>query len=51
MLLFVIDNAGRPLEANPLRDLRVRKAILMALSREAVQGRDQRWPPIRRSAS
>ena len=39
---FVTDNTGRPLEANPLRDLRdlrVRKAILMALSREAIVAR------------
>jgi len=36
---FVTDNAGRPLEANPLRDLRVRKAMSMALSREAIVAR------------
>ena len=36
---FVTDNGGRPLEANPLRDLRVRKAISMALSREAIVAR------------
>jgi peptide/nickel transport system substrate-binding protein len=33
---FVTDKAGRPLERNPLRDLRVRQAISMAIDRRAL---------------
>jgi peptide/nickel transport system substrate-binding protein len=37
---FVADNAGQPmLETNPLRDLRVRRAISLAMSREAIVAR------------
>ena len=32
---FVTDRAGKPLEANPLRDVRVRKALSMAIDRES----------------
>ena len=37
---FVADNAGQPmLETNPLRDFRVRKAMSLAMSREAIVAR------------
>jgi len=37
---FVTDNAGQPmLETNPLRDFRVRKAMSLAMSREAIVAR------------
>jgi peptide/nickel transport system substrate-binding protein len=34
--LFITDKEGRPLEKNPLKDLRVRKAISMAINRDAI---------------
>ena len=36
---FVFDKAGRPLDVNPLRDLRVRQAISKAIDREAIKSR------------
>lgn len=36
---FVTDKAGKPLDANPLRDPRVRKAISKAIDREAIVSR------------
>jgi peptide/nickel transport system substrate-binding protein len=33
---FVTDRAGKPLERNPLRDLRVRQAISKAINRQAI---------------
>lgn len=36
---FVTDKAGKPLEANPLRDVRVRRAISKAIDREAITSR------------
>jgi peptide/nickel transport system substrate-binding protein len=36
---FVTDERGRPLERNPLRDLRVRRAISKAIHREAIVNR------------
>ena len=36
---FVFDNDGKPLDKNPLRDLRVRKALSMAVNREAIKDR------------
>ncbi len=36
---FVTDRDGRPMEANPLRDPRVRKAISKAIDREAIASR------------
>src|SRR5262249_24310854 len=33
---FVTDRAGKPLEKNPLRDLRVRRAISKAINRQAI---------------
>ena len=36
---FVTDKAGKPLEANPLRDPRVRKAISKAIDRETIVSR------------
>jgi peptide/nickel transport system substrate-binding protein len=36
---FVTDKAGRPLTANPFRDARVRRAISLAVSREAIVAR------------
>jgi peptide/nickel transport system substrate-binding protein len=33
---FVTDNEGRPLERNPLRDLRVRRALSLAIDRQAI---------------
>jgi peptide/nickel transport system substrate-binding protein len=34
---FVTDQAGKPLEANPLRDPRVRRALSMAINREGLK--------------
>lgn len=36
---FVTDAAGQPLQSNPLRDLRVRRALSVAISREALAER------------
>ena len=36
---FVTDTAGRPLEANPLRDVRVRRAISKMIDRDAIVSR------------
>lgn len=36
---FIRTKDGKPMEANPLRDLRVRKAISMALNRDAIVDR------------
>jgi peptide/nickel transport system substrate-binding protein len=36
---FVTDKAGKPLEANPFRDVRVRKAISKAIDRDAIVSR------------
>ncbi|HEX4326019.1 MAG TPA: ABC transporter substrate-binding protein [Burkholderiales bacterium] len=36
---FVTDKAGKPLEVNPFRDLRVRQAISKAIDREAIKNR------------
>ncbi|UFN50860.1 ABC transporter substrate-binding protein [Roseomonas sp. OT10] len=36
---FVADAAGQPLPHNPLRDARVRRALSIALSRDAIAGR------------
>ena len=36
---FVVDNEGRPIERNPLRDLRVRRALSMAIDRTAITER------------
>ncbi|WP_376088694.1 ABC transporter substrate-binding protein [Roseomonas sp. CCTCC AB2023176] len=36
---FVTDNEGRPLGRNPLRDVRVRRALSMAIDREAITSR------------
>jgi peptide/nickel transport system substrate-binding protein len=33
---FITDNAGKPLAKNPLRDVRVRQALSMAINRQAV---------------
>ncbi len=33
---FITDNNGRPLERNPLRDLRVRQALELAVDRQAI---------------
>jgi peptide/nickel transport system substrate-binding protein len=33
---FIFDNAGQPMERNPLKDLRVRRAISMAINRAAL---------------
>jgi peptide/nickel transport system substrate-binding protein len=33
---FVTDNAGKPLEKNPFRDIRVRQALSMAVNRQAL---------------
>jgi peptide/nickel transport system substrate-binding protein len=38
-LPFVTDNEGRPLERNPFLDLRVRRALNMAINREALAER------------
>ncbi len=36
---FVFDNDGKPLDKNPLKDIRVRKALSMAVNREAIKDR------------
>ncbi len=36
---FVFDNDGKPLDKNPLRDIRVRKALSMAVNRDAIRDR------------
>jgi peptide/nickel transport system substrate-binding protein len=36
---FITDNAGKPMEKNPLKDKRVRQALSMAISRDAVAER------------
>ncbi len=36
---FITDNAGKPLEINPLRDLRVRRALSLAIDRDAETAR------------
>ena len=36
---FVTDKAGRPMEANPLRDVRVRRAFSKAIDRDAITSR------------
>jgi len=36
---FVTDKEGRPLDKNPLQDVRVRQAISMAINREAIKER------------
>ena len=36
---FITDKAGKPLEANPLRDIRVRQALSRAINRQAVSER------------
>ena len=36
---FVADADGKPLDKNPLRDIRVRKALSMAVNREAIKDR------------
>ncbi|MYN11797.1 ABC transporter substrate-binding protein [Pusillimonas sp. TS35] len=36
---FITDNAGKPLAENPLRDVRVRRALSMAINRKAITDR------------
>jgi peptide/nickel transport system substrate-binding protein len=36
---FIRDNAGKPLAENPLRDLRVREALSLAINRQAIDER------------
>ena len=36
---FVTDKAGKPLGRNPLKDLRVRRAMSKAINRQALVGR------------
>ncbi len=36
---FVFDNAGKPLDKNPFKDVRVRKALSMAINRDAIVDR------------
>lgn len=36
---YITDNAGKPLDKNPLLDVRVRRALSLAINREAVVGR------------
>ncbi|HVR48374.1 MAG TPA: ABC transporter substrate-binding protein [Pseudorhodoferax sp.] len=36
---FITDNAGKPLEKNPLQDLRVRQALSVAINRKAIVDR------------
>jgi len=36
---FVTDQAGKPLEANPLRDPRVRRALSLAINRQGIKDR------------
>jgi peptide/nickel transport system substrate-binding protein len=37
--VFLTDKAGKPLEKNPLKDLKVRKALSMAINRDAIVSR------------
>jgi peptide/nickel transport system substrate-binding protein len=37
--VFLTDKAGKPLEKNPLQDLKVRKALSMAINRDAIVSR------------
>lgn len=39
---FLTDKAGKPLDKNPLLDVRVRKALNMAINREAIADRAAR---------
>ncbi|WP_316978542.1 ABC transporter substrate-binding protein [Shumkonia mesophila] len=36
---FIFDNSGKPLEKNPLKDLRVRQAMSLAINRKAIAER------------
>ncbi len=36
---YITDNAGKPLDKNPLLDVRVRRALSLAINRQAVVGR------------
>jgi len=36
---FVFDNEGRPMAINPLRDVRVRRALSLAINRDAIRDR------------
>ncbi len=36
---FIADNAGKPLDKNPLQDVRVRRALSMAINRKAIVDR------------
>ncbi|MBN8910002.1 MAG: ABC transporter substrate-binding protein, partial [Rhodospirillales bacterium] len=36
---FITDNAGKPLDKNPLQDVRVRKALSLAINRDALRDR------------
>src|SRR5690606_38482249 len=36
---YITDNAGKPLEKNPLLDVKVRQALNLAINREAIVGR------------
>ncbi len=44
---FVTDKAGKPLEKNPLKDLRVRQAISKAINRQAIVERVMEGPRCR----
>ncbi len=37
--VFMIDKSGKPLEKNPLQDVRVRRALSMAINRDAIVSR------------
>ncbi len=37
--VFITDKAGKPLDKNPLKDVRVRKALSMAINRDAIVSR------------
>ncbi len=50
---FIRDNSGKPLAQNPLRDVRVRQALSLAINRQAIdqrimQGTVTEANPIRR---